>query len=221
MRQKKRRGNVLIEFSLMLACFWLPMFLGTYAVGFNLLRQLEVIQFCRDAGHLWTTSTVDLSADNVMTILKDVGAGTGFPDRAQVIFSQLIYVDAATCLLGDNMAVCPNHDHWCYTQYLVLGTAPSLGSGPGKVSYHSLLTAPSGGTPGADGSYSLHDTTTVAGLRLDATLPGNLGQIVAYNAADNSTLPSGQTVNLVQVGAAPFNVPGVTSLLALSDYAVF
>ena len=217
MRHQKRRGNVLVEFSLMLGLIWVPMLLCTFAVGFNLLSQLEVVQFARDAGHLWATSTVDLSADNVQNILNDVGGGAGFPSKAQVIFSKLVFVDAATCLAGDNTAACPNVGQWAYAQYLTLGTAPTLGA----ATYHTFLPPPSGGSPAADGSYTLLATTTQSGLAIGTALPSQLSQIQAYNSVAVTGLPSGQTINLVQVGAAPFNVPGVTSLLALTDYAVF
>ena len=127
MRHQKRRGNVLVEFSLVMALVLMPMLLFTYAVGFNLLTQLEVVQFCRDAGHLWSTSTVDLSpASPAQTILNSLGQTAGFRSNAQVIFSKLVYVDAATCQAGDNTPTCPNLNKWAYTQYLTIGTAPSL-----------------------------------------------------------------------------------------------
>ncbi len=218
MRHHKRRGNVLVEFSLVLALLLMPMFLFTYAVGFNLLQQLEVVQFCRDAGHLWATSTVDLSPGSpAQTILDDLGQTAGFRSNAQVIFSKLVYVDAATCQAGDNTTACPNLNKWAYTQYLTIGTAPSLGVSH----YGSFLPIPSGGTVAADGSWSLKDTTTVSTLAIGGALPSQLSQIQAYNSVSVTGLPSGQTINLIQVGATPFNVPGVTSLLALNDYAVF
>ena len=55
MRNQKTRGNTIIEFTFVVAFFLLPMFLFTYAVGFNLLQQLEVVQLTRDAGHLFVT----------------------------------------------------------------------------------------------------------------------------------------------------------------------
>ncbi len=218
MRHQKRRGNVLVEFSLVLALLLMPMFLFTYAVGFNLLTQLEVVEFCRDAGHLWATSTVDLSpASPAQTILNSLGQSAGFRSNAQVIFSKLVFVDTATCQAGDNMAACPNLNKWAYTQYLTIGTAPSLGTSH----FASFLPIPSGGTRDTDGTWSLKDTTTVSTLAIGTALPSQLSQIQPYNAVTATGLPSGQTINVVQVGAAPFNVPGVTSLLALNDYAVF
>ncbi|HXN48113.1 MAG TPA: hypothetical protein VN893_15805 [Bryobacteraceae bacterium] len=217
MRHQKRRGNVLVEFCLVLVFLLMPMFLFTYGICFNLLTQLEVIQFCRDAGHLWSTSTVDLSpASPAQTILNSLGQSAGFRTNAQVIFSKLVYVDAATCQAGDNTPACPNLNKWAYTQYLTIGTAPSLGPS----TYGTFLPIPSGGTQATDGSWSLADTTKVSTLAISG-LPTQLSQIQPFNSVSVTGLPSGQTINVVQVGATPFNVPGVTNFLALTDFAVF
>jgi hypothetical protein len=161
---------------------------------------------------------VDLSpASPAQTILNSLGQTAGFRSNAQVIFSKLVYVDAATCQAGDNTPTCPNLNKWAYTQYLTIGTAPSLSGS----NFKTFLPVPSGGTPAADGSWLLTDTTTVSTLAIGGGLPSQLSQIQPYNSVSVTGLPSGQTINVVQVGASPFNVPGVTSLLALTDFAVF
>ncbi len=234
MRGPKRRGNTLIEFCLVMVFFLLPMMLFTYAIGFNLLMQLEVVQLCRDAGHLYVTlnygQTVSLSDPLFTSVLAQIGASAGYPSNAEVIFSKIVYVDSATCALGGGTGSppsCANSGQWVYEQYYSTGTkitgftpapnlaTPSGGTGTGTCG----LLAPGCGAVDSQGTFNTSDSVSKPGL----TVGSNFSQlgISSYNPDTATGLPSGQAVFLVQVGATPFNVTGVVSLVALNDYAVF
>jgi len=213
MRDQKRRGNVILEFALVTAFFLLPMFLFTYAIGFNLLMQLEVVQFTRDAGHLFVTTQQSFASTDFMLILDKVGASTGYPSAAQVYFYRVMYVDAAQCAAGAP-STCSNSGQWVIAQFFKdpNGTKP-----PG---FTPTFGDPTGvGTPDAQGNYSAQDYVKLGGLNINAAF-SRLG-ILPYAANPTLGLPTGQTIYLVQVAALPFNVPGITSFTALGDYAAF
>jgi len=204
---------VVLEFALVMALFLLPMFLFTYAVGFNLLTQLEVVQFTRDAGHLFVTTQTAFASTDFIDILDKVGGNTGYPTSAQVYFYRVMYVDTAQCAAG-SPSTCSNANNWVIAQFYKdpAGTKPS--------GFTPKFGDPTGvGSPDSQGNYSASDYISLSGLNINSAF-STLG-IVPY--ANNPTLglPSGQTVYVVQVAATPFNVPGVTSLTALTDFACF
>jgi hypothetical protein len=219
MKNRRKRGNTIVEFSLVTVFFLLPMLLFTFGVGFNLLAQLEVVQFTRDAGHLFVTlhygQAMSLNDPTFKTILGQVGANSGYPNNAGVIFAQVRFVDSATCALGGGTgspATCPNSGNWVFTQYYT----PS----PEWSSFTSAIPVPSGATPkDTEGDYNLSDSVSVKGLRASTT--STFLGISSYNPDTNTGLPSGQTVFYVEVGAMPFNLPGVVNVPALNDHAVF
>ena len=217
MRNQKTRGNTIIEFTFVVAFFLLPMFLFTYAVGFNLLQQLEVVQLTRDAGHLFVTVPVSLSSNDFQSILNKVGATVGFnstpPSTAEVIFAKVIYVDTGYCNAGGG--TCSNINNWVFAQYYTLGVAPT--------GFVPLLAGPTGvGTTGSnDGTYGILDQVNNSKLLIGPNLPGSLSTILPYAKSSTQGLPSGQWCDFVQVAAPPFNVPLVVTMNALTDYAAF
>jgi hypothetical protein len=236
MTHRKRRGNIILEFSLVVPFFLLPMFLFTYAIGINLLNELEVIQFSRDAGHMYVVlhnqQKTDISSTSFQNLLAATGGSAGFPSSTGLILAQLIYVDGPTCVLGGGTSTgggCANYGTWVYGQYFTYGTPPGT--------FHSFLgAAPSGGTGSNgcgttsgcnasddQGDFSSGDIATKAGLQVKTSIASAMG-ILPWNPVGGSTpetLPSQQTIYYVEVGGTAFNVPGVTSIPALTDHAVF
>jgi hypothetical protein len=217
MRDQKTRGNAVVEFALMTAFILLPMFLFTYGIGFNLLQQLEVVQVTRDAGHLFVTTQTAVGTTDFQDILEKVGATAGLPGSAQVYLYRIIYVDNAVCKSGVSSGSCANIDSWVIAQFWKdpSGTTPS--------GFTPFLTDPSGvsTTYGRDsqGQYQPVDYVTNAGLNVNAAF-STLG-IVPYAQNPTLGLPTGQTIYFVQTAATPFNVAGVTSMTALSDFSCF
>jgi hypothetical protein len=227
MRNRRKRGSIIIEFSLVTVFFMVPMMLGTYAIGFNLLQQLEVVQFTRDAGHLYVTlnygQQMSLTDPTFLTILGQVGAQAGYPSSAGVIFAKVMYVDQSTCGLGGGTGTppsCNNSGKWVFTQYY-RPVGQALPSG-----FTSGVPLPSGGSGtysygayNSQGDFYLADSVKVAGLV--ASGGSNFLGITSYNPDAGSGLPSGQTVFYVEVGATGISVPGVVSVPALNDRAFF
>ncbi len=220
MRNRKRRGSTIVEFVLVATFFLVPMLVFTYAIGFNLLEQLEVVQFCRDSGHMYVTlhevSQVSLADANFQAILAKVGANAGYPTNAQVIFSRIMYVDDATCILAGLTAGCTNSGYWAYSQYYVTPSAlPSSISG-----FTPTFQAPSYTTADTQKQYTLAQTAGQTGLRVSPNVTSTLG-IIPYALNPTLGLPSGQAIYCVEVGSAAFNLPGLVSFTALRDFAVF
>jgi len=214
MRNQKTRGNVVVEFALLTAFILLPMFLFTYGVGFNLLTQLEVVQLTRDAGHMFVTTQQAFGSTDFNLILEKVGANAGLPGAAQVYFYRVIYVDAATCKSGQASGPpCANSGAWVIAQFWKdpNGTTPS--------GFTPLLGVP-GATPvDSAGNFNPSDYVTLSSLNVNTAF-STLG-IVPYALNPTLGLPTGQMVYFVQTATSPFNVAGVTSMKALSDFACF
>ena len=139
----RERGSALIEFVLCTALFWLPLFLGTLIIGFNLIRAIQVTQVCRDTGHMYANG-VDFSqsggaaqtlAVNLVPGLNITPAGNG-----AIILSTIAFVDSALCATGGytgSPATCPNIGDMVFTRRIVIGN--SSGTAP----YISAFGAPS------------------------------------------------------------------------------
>ncbi len=217
MRDQKTRGNTVVEFALMTAFILLPMFLFTYGIGFNLLQQLEVVQVTRDAGHLFVTTQTAVGTTDFTDILEKVGGTAGLPGSAQVYLYRIIYVDSAVCESGESAGSCANINSWVIAQFWKdpNGTPPS--------GFTPFLTDPTGiGTTipvDSQGNFAPVDYVTLNGLNVNAAF-STLG-IVPYAKNPTLGLPTGQTVYFVQTAATPFNVAGVTSMKALSDFSCF
>ena len=236
MTHRKRRGNIILEFSLVVPFFLLPMFLFTYAIGINLLSELEVVQFARDAGHMYVVlhnqQKTDISSTSFTNLLNKVGGTAGFPSSTGVILAELIYVDGSTCVLGGGTSTgggCANYGHWVYGQYYTEGAPPAafnsfLGAAPSGGTGSSTCGTTSGcGATDNQGDFSAPDVATKAGLQVKVDVSSAMG-IQPWNPVGGSnpeTLPSQQTVYYVEAAATAFNVPGVTSIPALTDHAVF
>ncbi|MGP8244320.1 MAG: hypothetical protein ACLQVN_07350, partial [Bryobacteraceae bacterium] len=94
-RRKRSGGGSAIEF-VFICLVLVPLFLGTGAIGVNLIRTLQTIQLARDVGHMYARG-VDFSQGADQTIMYQLGSSLGLTSStttstALVILSNLIYV---------------------------------------------------------------------------------------------------------------------------------
>ena len=126
--QKSRelqRGSAMVEFVLCFALIWLPLFMGTLVLGFNLIRELQVTQLCRDGGHMYAYQT-DFSQSSSQMLLANLAPilnmkVDGTVGQTVTIFSTIVYVDKPLCATGSKNQTCSNLNKWVFTRQIVVG----------------------------------------------------------------------------------------------------
>jgi hypothetical protein len=146
-----KRGSALVEFALCFSFFWVPLFMGTYEVGFSLMREVELTQVCRDAGHMYSQGT-DFSQPGPLALLTSLSPGN-FKMTASgntvLYLSTVIYVDNSYCPNG-LQPNCTNYQKVVFTRQIPIGNTALHKSNFGGAS-----------APGAmDGSYKVLNPLT-------------------------------------------------------------
>jgi len=124
----RERGSAMVEFVLVVGLFWVPLFMGLWAVGFSLITAIQVNQVCRDAGHMYSYG-VDFSQSTYQNLLLDLASGlnmTATGGNGVVILSTITYVDSAACTAAGysaNLASCPNLGSAVFTRRIIVGNA--------------------------------------------------------------------------------------------------
>jgi hypothetical protein len=121
-RKKRQRGTAIIEAALCLSFFWLPLILGTYEVGFNLIRAIQVTQICRDAGHMYSQGT-DFSLpmyQNLLATLMPNSFSLTSSGNTVVYLETLTYVDSAAC---SGVSNCTNQGKIVFTRAIPVGNS--------------------------------------------------------------------------------------------------
>jgi hypothetical protein len=137
---RKERGSALIEFVLCLGLFWLPLFFGTWIIGFNIIRTMQVTQVCRDAAHMYAYNGIDFSQSAAQTMLVSMAPGLSLnvngTGNGVVILSTITYVTQSDCAASNiSSSNCNNANQNVFTRRIVIG----------NTSIHSSVF----GTPGS------------------------------------------------------------------------
>lgn len=122
-RSRGRRGNALVEFSLVMV-FLCPLLLGMLALGLNVGRHIQVTQVARDAGHMYARF-VDFSLAGNKNILVRLADGLGMTadgGKGVVILSKVTYIADADCTAaGVSDGECVNRESYVFTHRLYIG----------------------------------------------------------------------------------------------------
>jgi hypothetical protein len=136
-RKKTQGGQEILEFALV-AMLLVPMFLGAFIVGMNLIRSIQANQVCRDLDDMYihggdfSTYPLQQEAQRLAQGLSlQIGASfsgneqsnTGNAGNGLVTITQIMYIGPTT---GANCtavgaANCTNHDSFVYTQQIIFG----------------------------------------------------------------------------------------------------
>jgi hypothetical protein len=136
-RRKTQSGQEILEFALV-AILFVPMFLGAFIVGMNLIRSIQANQVCRDLDDMYIHggdfSTYPLQqeaqrlAQGLNLQIGDSFSGneqsnTGNGGNGLVTVTQIMYIGPTTganctAVGADN---CTNHDSFVYTQQIMFG----------------------------------------------------------------------------------------------------
>ncbi len=129
-KRKRQRGTAMVEVALCIALFWAPLFLGTYEIGFEIVREVMVTQICRDAGHMYSQGA-DFTTSAYVSLLKSLAPTslslTSTGDTTMYL-SSITYVDSSSCTAGGlsaNTTSCPNLNQTVIIQQVPVGSTSS------------------------------------------------------------------------------------------------
>ncbi len=136
-RKKTQGGQEIIEFGLV-ALLFVPLFLGTFVVGMNLIRSIQANQVCRDLTDMYIHGA-DFSSYPMQQLAQRLAQGlnlqigssfagnqssnTNNGGRGLATVTQIMYVGSTSSsnCLSVPAGSCVNHDSFVYTQRIQFG----------------------------------------------------------------------------------------------------
>jgi len=198
-----QRGSTMIEFVLVSSMFLVPLLLGIFTYGFAVLRQVQVVQFTRDGGHMYSRG-VDFAVQanqNLLTtqlgqglnIVSNSGNVTGgTTGYGVVVFSTFTKIGAATC-------ACTNAGHIVVMNRIVVGN---------KTKFTTQYGAPSSGIITSTGDITNYSNDTSA--RAD-----NFSNLLTMNDGDIAYFSESYFSD------PDLAVPGLYNGVSHYEYAIF
>ncbi len=132
MKKRNQRGSTAVEIALSFLVL-MPMVMGLSVVGVNLVRSLQVHQFCRDAAHMYAYG-VDFAQPANQTLLANLAQGLNFQKtggNGVMLFSTVTYVGPNDCTaagLQANTTSCPNLNQAVFCRRIVVGNPSKMTS---------------------------------------------------------------------------------------------
>jgi hypothetical protein len=145
----------MVEFVLLVPV-WMPLLIGTWFIGFAMLRQQQSVQMARDLGSMYSRgvdfapNASTMSSETLTAVTQAAGqVSTG--GNSGAMFSTIEYVGIPVCTAagyvnaGVPTAACINYGKWVFTQQYYVGPAGLLvsnfgtPSGPFDTNYYILL----------------------------------------------------------------------------------
>lgn len=128
--RKGERGNAMIEFALCMS-FLTPLLLGTFNVGMNLGRNLQVTQLARNTGHMyvrWVDFSQPASQDLIVRLAQGLNLQRSGGDGL-VILSQVTVPTEADCTASSlSSSECVNRDQAVVIHRVAFGNTSLLAS---------------------------------------------------------------------------------------------
>ncbi len=136
-RNKTQNGQEILEFALV-AVLFVPMFLGAFIVGMNLIRSIQANQVCRDLDSMFihggdfSTYSMQQEAQRLAQGLSlQIGgafagneqANTGNAGNGLVTVTQIMYIGSttSTSCVAVGASNCTNQNSFVYTQQIQFG----------------------------------------------------------------------------------------------------
>jgi hypothetical protein len=144
-RKKTQSGSEMIEFAFV-SLLLVPMFLGMFITGMNLIRIISVRQMTASVGSMYIKGA-DFSTYNMQLLARRLAGGLGLQigsftgNKAQnggnagngvVILTQITYIGTPTCATLPTGTACTNQNKYVFTQRIVFGNSSQKGSSLGN-----------------------------------------------------------------------------------------
>jgi hypothetical protein len=117
-------GSALVEFVLCIGLFWMPLFVGTFFGGLNLIRVIQVTQVCRDAAHMsaYGIDFSQASSQNLLVSLQpSLGLTTSTSSHGVVILSVISHIVQATDCTPAGISNCANDGYDVVERRIIIG----------------------------------------------------------------------------------------------------
>lgn len=205
-RRKTQSGQEIIEFGLV-AVLFVPMFLGSFVIGMNLIRSIQANQVCRDLTDMYihgadfSTYPMQQMAQRLSQGLN-LQIGASFTGNEQsntanhghglVTVTQVMYIGPTTSPSCQAVGAgnCTNHDSFVYTQQIQFGNGSVANAG--TVS----LGSPSGATISSGGIVSNYVTDSHA--QLGSTAQATMTSLWQTTNNGQTPLTDGQVAYVVE-----------------------
>lgn len=206
-RKRTQRGQEIIEFGL-IAVLLVPMLLGAFVVGMNLIRSIQANQMCRDLTDMYIHGA-DFSTYTMQTMAQrlaqglNLQIGSSFTGNQQtnnsgsgnglITVTQIMYVGSTTSAncLSVAPATCTNANSFVYTQQVVFGKT-SLAS-----SSTQTLGTPTGATLNSAGV--VQNPITDSHAQLGSAPQTAMSNQWQTSANGQQPLTDGQVVYIVEL----------------------
>ncbi|HEX4168217.1 MAG TPA: TadE/TadG family type IV pilus assembly protein [Bryobacteraceae bacterium] len=126
-KRSREAGSAMLEFCLCIVIL-MPLLLGLCGGGIALVRQIELTQTSRDAGHLYSKGIDFSQAANQALIVKIADSLNfgGMSPSGGIYLSTVTYITSADCVAGGFPNGCANQKHYVITHQIKIGNpAPS------------------------------------------------------------------------------------------------
>jgi len=207
-RRRRQSGTQILEFALV-ALIYVPLLLGTFVTGMNLIRSNQVNQVCRDLADMYihgadfsTYAMQQLAQRLAYGLNLQIGASftgnlssnTGNGGDGLVTITQVMYVGSTTdpnCVAA-GASNCANHDNFVYTQRVDLGNATLAAQNP------PALGTPAGGMV-VSAAGIVQNPVTDSRAQLPAGAQTTMKNLWQVSAGGQTPLVDGQVVYVVEV----------------------
>lgn len=142
-KNKAESGSAVVEFAF--CCLLLmPLLLGLIAIGFALIREMQVVQVCRDSGHMYAKG-VDFSTNSPSNRAAIISIGTGLrlidsdTSPGTIILTTITLVTPDDCATLPSPGDCANLGNAVITNQITIGN-PAVKSSFGTPKSDQYLT---------------------------------------------------------------------------------
>jgi len=206
-RKKTQSGQEIIEFGLV-AVLFVPMFMGSFIVGMNLIRANSANQVCRDLDDMYIHGA-DFSTYSFQQLAQKLAAGlnlqigssfsgnsnanTSNSGNGLVTVTQIMYIGATTSpsCVAVGASNCTNHDNFVYTERIQFGNGTLANANT------VTLGTPSGATINSAGIVQNYVTDSHA--KVPDPAQTNMKNLWQTNTNGQSPLVDQQVVYIVEV----------------------
>lgn len=217
-RRRTQKGQEIIEFSAMMICVIVPLFMGSFIVGMNLIRSIQANQVCRDLvdmyihGADFSTYPIQEEAGRLAQGLS-LNVGSSFTGHEQsnntaagnglVTVSQIMWIGGTT---GSNCisvgaSNCTNANSFVFIQQIQFGNESLASSSTVSVGSYAGPTCPT--TPSTNSCINtygiVNNYVTDPNAALGSAAQSALQAIWAANSTTGQTaLTDGQVIYIVE-----------------------
>ena len=193
-RRRRQKGQEIIEFAFV-ALLFVPMFLGMFVIGMNLIMSIQANNMVRSLGNLYIHGA-DFSTYPYQQLAQRMGTGlnlqmpsfsgnvqsnTGSSGDGLIWITQVMYVGSTTdpnCK-GAGAGNCTNHDSFVFMQRVLFGNSTLAAQHP------SSMGDPTGATISSQGSVS----NPVTDVKAKLPVAGQTAMVALWQTTANGQAP--------------------------------